>query len=180
MPGRRRIADKSAALAAIRELHQRGELNEHLQPVTRDPDSEEDEEEEEEKHAGTEKKSKYYLNEVQCMCMDMFGPMPSQNCKPLIHSSKHAVIALCMCSYHLCKLCGVFVQVPSPLQGCFPTNSSGNHLYILLMEEADTDIKKFPFSKQPPQGPHHAVGILTKKHLPHKQVIPHKFSCGSH
>lgn len=64
MPGLRRIADKSAALAAIRELHRRGELNEHLQPVTRDPDSEEDEEEEEEKHAGTEKKSKYYRNEV--------------------------------------------------------------------------------------------------------------------
>lgn len=70
MPERRRIADKSAALAAIRELHQRGELNEHLQPVTRDPDSEEEEEEEgEEKHAGTEKKSKYYRNEV------MFGPI---------------------------------------------------------------------------------------------------------
>lgn len=64
MPERRRIADKSAALAAIRELHRRGELNEHLQPVTRDPDSEPDEEEEEEKHAGTEKKSKYYRNEV--------------------------------------------------------------------------------------------------------------------
>lgn len=63
MPERRRIADKSAALAAIRELHRRGELNEHLQPVTRDPDSEPDEEEEE-KHAGTEKKSKYYRNEV--------------------------------------------------------------------------------------------------------------------
>lgn len=64
MPERLRIADKSAALAAIRELHRRGELNEHLQPVTRDPDSELDEEEEEEKHAGTEKKSKYYRNEV--------------------------------------------------------------------------------------------------------------------
>lgn len=67
MPERRRIADKSAALAAIRELHRRGELNEHLQPVTRDPDSEEDEDEEEgekEKHAGTEKNAKYYPDEV--------------------------------------------------------------------------------------------------------------------
>lgn len=73
MPERRRIADKSAALAVIRELHQRGELNEHLQPVNRDPDSEEEDEEEgaEEKKAGTEKKSKYYLDEVQCLALSV-------------------------------------------------------------------------------------------------------------
>ena len=76
MPERRRIADKSAALAAIRELHQRGELDEHLKPVTRDPDSEADEEEGEgeggkDKHAGTEKRAKYYPDEVcthTCVC----------------------------------------------------------------------------------------------------------------
>ena len=66
MPERRRIADKSAALAAIRELHQRGELDEHLKPVTRDPDSEEDEDEKEGEggKAGTEKRAKYYPDEV--------------------------------------------------------------------------------------------------------------------
>ena len=65
MPERRRIADKSAALAAIRELHKRGELDKHLKPVTKDPDSEEDEEDmETEKHAGTEKRAKYYSDEV--------------------------------------------------------------------------------------------------------------------
>ena len=62
-----RIADKSAALQAIRELHGRGELDEHLKPVTRDPDSDGEDEEEEgrkEKHAGTEKRAKYYRDEV--------------------------------------------------------------------------------------------------------------------
>ena len=71
MPKSRRIADKSAALQAIRELHEQRELDEHLKPVTRDPDSEVEEEEEEEegrgrdKHAGTEKRAKYYRDEVQ-------------------------------------------------------------------------------------------------------------------
>ena len=66
IPQRARIADKSAALMAIRELHQHGELDEHLQPVTRDPDSEDEDEEEgeKEKHAGTEKRTKYYPDEV--------------------------------------------------------------------------------------------------------------------
>ena len=62
-----RIADKSAALQAIQELHGRGELDEHLKPVTRDPDSDGEDEEEEgrkEKHAGTEKRAKYYRDEV--------------------------------------------------------------------------------------------------------------------
>ena len=71
MPMSRRIADKSAALQAIRELHRQGELDEHLRPVTRDPDSDEDEEaeEEREKHAGTEKRAKYYRDEV---CSDIY------------------------------------------------------------------------------------------------------------
>lgn len=67
MPKRSRIADKSAALAAIRELHRRGELDEHLKPVTIDPDSDNDEEEEEkakDKHAGTERRAKYYPDKV--------------------------------------------------------------------------------------------------------------------
>ena len=68
MPKSRRIADKSAALQAIRELHEQRELDEHLKPVTRDPDSEAEEEEEEErgrdKHAGTERRAKYYRDEV--------------------------------------------------------------------------------------------------------------------
>ena len=61
--------------------------------------------------------------------------------------------------------------MPSCLEGCLPRAGSGNYLYILLMEEADSDIKKFPFSKQPPQGPHHGVGILTCRPLPHNQVV---------
>ena len=66
MPKSSRIADKSAALQAIRELHGRGELDEHLKPVTRDPDSdgEDGEEGQKEKHAGTEKRAKYYRDEV--------------------------------------------------------------------------------------------------------------------
>lgn len=66
MPKSCRIADKSAALQAIRELHKRGELDEHLKPVTRDPDSEGEDEEEgqKEKHAGTGRRAKYYRDEV--------------------------------------------------------------------------------------------------------------------
>ena len=68
MPGRSRIADKSAALEAIRRLHRRGELDEHLKPVTTDPDSdgnEDEEEKERDKHAGTERRAKYYPDEVR-------------------------------------------------------------------------------------------------------------------
>ena len=67
MPECRRLAEKSAALAAIRELHKRGELDKHLKPVTTDPDSDEDDEEGEgeDKRAGTERRAKYYPDEVK-------------------------------------------------------------------------------------------------------------------
>ena len=58
----------------------------------------------------------------------------------------------------------------SGLQDALPVTGSGNYLYILLMEEADSDIQKFPFSRQPPQGPHSGLGILTRNPLPYKQV----------
>ena len=67
MPKSSRIADKSAALQAIRVLHERNELDKHLKPVTIDPDSDNEEEERErgrDKHSGTEKRAKYYRDEV--------------------------------------------------------------------------------------------------------------------
>ena len=56
-----RIADKSAALMAIRELHEHGELNRHLQPVPKDLDSEDDESEQMPLKAD---KKQYYQDEV--------------------------------------------------------------------------------------------------------------------
>ena len=76
MPKSRRIAEKSAALQTIRELHRRGELDEHLKPVTRDPDSDGEDEEEEgekDKHAGTERRVKYYRDEVCTTCTSILG-----------------------------------------------------------------------------------------------------------
>ena len=55
------------------------------------------------------------------------------------------------------------------LQGCFPEEGSENHLYILQMEDYSSK-KKFPFSNQPPEGPHHGMGILTCKPLPCEKV----------
>ena len=75
MPESVRLADKSAALEAIRELHNCGELDGHLRPVSRDPDSDEDEdqdEEDRERQAGTERRAKYYPDEVcksGCTCI---------------------------------------------------------------------------------------------------------------
>ena len=58
----------------------------------------------------------------------------------------------------------------SGLRDALPVTGSGNYLYVLLMEEADSDIHKFPFSRQPPQGPHSGFDILTRNPLPHQQV----------
>ena len=63
----RRFADKSAALMAIRELHKRKELDEHLRIVSKDLDSEDELGEAERaqtKHAGTGRRKQYYRNEV--------------------------------------------------------------------------------------------------------------------
>lgn len=71
-----RLAEKSAALEAIRVLHKAGELDEHLKPVTIDPDSDEEGEEGggvKEKHAGTERRAKYYPDEV-CVCLSYCIP----------------------------------------------------------------------------------------------------------
>ena len=73
----------------------------------------------------------------------------------------------------------------SSLRDAHPVAGSGNHLYILLMEEADSDIHKFPYSLQPPQGPHFSLGLLSSRPLPHKQVNrtafnPHMFFIISH
>ncbi len=64
----KRLADKSAALEAIRKLDEYGELDCHLKPIIKDDDSgDEDEELVEEKkkpHAGTERSINYFLNKV--------------------------------------------------------------------------------------------------------------------
>ena len=65
----RRIADKSAALMAIKTLHEHNELDEHLRIISLDQeDSEEEpdniEEAEQEDHAGTERRTQYYPNQV--------------------------------------------------------------------------------------------------------------------
>ena len=63
-----------------------------------------------------------------------------------------------------------FEQVGSSLCDCFPRAGLENYLYILLMEEANSPTRNFMFSKEPPEGPHHGVGILTQKPIPHNQV----------
>lgn len=64
----RQIAKKSAALEAVRLLHEAKELDDYLRPFTRNEDSDvEDEEKMAEKlieHAGTEKRHNYYPNRV--------------------------------------------------------------------------------------------------------------------
>lgn len=64
----RRIADKSAALEAIKKLHKVGELNDNLLPVSKSEDSDDEDEmkveERKIKSAGTEKRSNYYENKV--------------------------------------------------------------------------------------------------------------------
>lgn len=65
----RRIAEKSAALEAVKQLHKANELNEHLLPFSKVVNSsDEDEttttEEKKKKHAGTAKRSDYYPNKV--------------------------------------------------------------------------------------------------------------------
>ncbi len=65
----RRIADKSAALEGIKRLHEIGELDRHLKPVSKyegDSDDEDEDKVEEKRlnHAGTERRGQYYHNEV--------------------------------------------------------------------------------------------------------------------
>ena len=69
----KRTAQKSAALEAVKRLHEAGELKDDLKPLDRsDFDSgEEDEMDcEEDKHTGTERSSDYYRNEV-CLCIQI-------------------------------------------------------------------------------------------------------------
>ena len=66
----RRIAEKSAALETIKHLHKKGELNEHLLPISNRVDCSDDEaqsvamQERKRKHVGTAKRSNYYPNKV--------------------------------------------------------------------------------------------------------------------
>lgn len=67
----RRIAEKSAALETIKYLHEKGELNEHLLPISNRVDYSDDEaepvaaQERKKKHVGTSKRSNYYPNKVK-------------------------------------------------------------------------------------------------------------------
>ena len=70
----KRIADKSAALEAIKQLHKCGELNKYLLPCLKkeyySSDSEGEEDpgvalERKKKHAGTARRSSLYLNKVK-------------------------------------------------------------------------------------------------------------------
>ena len=64
----RRIADKSAALEGVKQLHVAGELDHHLLPVSKSMDSDEEDvakmEEKKKLNAGTEKRAHDYPNEV--------------------------------------------------------------------------------------------------------------------
>jgi endoribonuclease Dicer len=62
----KRIADKSAALEAIQELHKAGELNEHLLPISKMVDLSDDEatRQERSRHEGTAKRANNYPNKV--------------------------------------------------------------------------------------------------------------------
>ena len=66
------MADKSAALEAVKELDLAGELDDDLCPIVRVLDSDDEENKEEWKreksrtHAGTERAHDYYLDMVGC------------------------------------------------------------------------------------------------------------------
>lgn len=65
----KRIADKSAALEAIRKLHKLGELDERLLPTSKVMDLSDTEDDESAKlerrrHEGTAKRANYYPNKV--------------------------------------------------------------------------------------------------------------------
>ena len=63
-------AKKSAALRAVKILHEAGEMDNHLRPVSRkeevDSDAEDEEKMKEKKanHSGTERRSQHYRNKV--------------------------------------------------------------------------------------------------------------------
>ena len=65
----RRIADKSAALEGVKLLHEAGELDHHLLPVSKSMDSDEEDvakmEEKRKLNSGTEKRAHDYPNEVR-------------------------------------------------------------------------------------------------------------------
>lgn len=70
----KKIADKSAALEAIKKLHEIGELDKHLLPLCKMADSSDNNEaveggeEKRKKQVGTAKRSAYYRNEVMLLC----------------------------------------------------------------------------------------------------------------
>ena len=147
----RRIADKSAALEAVKKLHEVGELNDHLLPVSKSDDSDtEDElkmEERKIKTAGTEKRSNYYPNKV---------------------GYKNTIQKCVSNTAHFCCL----FQVVPALTDCFPIAGPGNHLYVLLMKEVDSN--KI-YQSLPNEVANAALGILTRKPLPHLKVCTFSF-----
>lgn len=62
----KRIADKAAALEAIKRLHDVGELDKHLLPIAKmvDLSDDEDTKQERSRHEGTARKAHYYPNKV--------------------------------------------------------------------------------------------------------------------
>ena len=87
----KRIADKSAALEAIKQLHQVCELNEHLLPISKmvDLSDDEDTKQERSRHEGTAKRSNNYPNKVQDLhyhnyncnkCCDLIGHSEARGC----------------------------------------------------------------------------------------------------
>lgn len=88
------LARKAAALEAIKQLHIKGELDDHLKPIShKDVDSDEEDEvkmtEKKKRHAGTQRKVMYYRNEVSIIHLSIHPSI----C-PLIHSSVHSCIHL--------------------------------------------------------------------------------------
>lgn len=61
----KKLADKSAALEAVKRLDQAGELDDRLKPIAKSDDSDtEDEESAKGTKVNTERKTSYYRNKV--------------------------------------------------------------------------------------------------------------------
>lgn len=89
----KRIADKSAALEAIKKLHEVSELNEHLLPISKmvDLSDDEDTKQERRRHEGTAKRADYYPNKVHGACTNLKACLVRFECVPHIDADCHCV-----------------------------------------------------------------------------------------
>ena len=140
-----KLAKKAAALEVVKQLHESGELNDHLKQVEQkeeDSDEEDNDKMEMKKvaHSGTKRKVQYYLKQV-------IGD-----------------ILLSLTAFHpiFCAM-----QVPQCLQNCYPKAGQGNvnHLYVFDIREANGQVYLSSNGHQCA-----SLGILTSKPIPHWRV----------